>query len=119
MALAEFTITDARNVKGDLDALLMAEVLGINPTDMAKLLQTTRQNLYRNPASKGLQDKLRQLDGMVVRLKRLTGSLEGARMWLKTAHPALDKQTPLDFIEEGHYQGIEDFIADLEVGEPA
>jgi transcriptional regulator with XRE-family HTH domain len=119
MALVlEHTILETHNRKGDFDALKMAKVLGVSNSQMAQILGVSRQGLSKTPTSARLQPELQRLDGLLVRLKTLTGSLENTRIWLKTGHPDFAGKAPLEYLQEGNIEAVENLVEAIEIGLP-
>jgi transcriptional regulator with XRE-family HTH domain len=114
----EHTILETHNRKGDFDALKMAKVLAVSNSEMAQIVGVSRQALSKTPTSSRLQPALQHLDGLLVRLKTLTGSLENTRIWLKTGHPDFAGKAPLEYLLEGNIEAVEDLVEAIEMGLP-
>jgi transcriptional regulator with XRE-family HTH domain len=114
----EHTILETHNRKGDFDALKMAKVLAVSNSEMAQILGVSRQALSKTPTSSRLQPVLQRLDGLLVRLKTLTGSLENTRIWLKAGHPDFAGKAPLAYLLEGNIEAVEDLVEAIEMGLP-
>ena len=65
-----------------------------------------------------MQRALRRLEYLFARARNLTGSPVNARIWLKMGHPDLEGVAPIELLEEGHVEAIEDFLLAIETGSP-
>jgi transcriptional regulator with XRE-family HTH domain len=114
----EHTILETHNRKGDFDALKMSKVLAVSNSQIAQILGVSRQALSKTPTSARLQPTLQRLDQLLVRLKNLTGSLENSRIWLKAGHPDFAGKAPLEYLQGGKFEAVEDLVEAIEIGLP-
>ena len=57
---------------------------------------------------------------LVSRLRELLdGSMELARIWLRSPHPDLGGRTPLSYLLDGKPEVVEAFVHAIETGQPA
>lgn len=120
-SLLEHTILDAHDLStGRYDALKLASILVISVEEMSKALDTTGRGLRKNPDSPKLQARMARIVQIVQNTRELfQGSLEYARIWLKSPHPALDLQSPLALIQNDHIEAVEDLLELIQRGQPA
>ena len=120
MDLLEHTLLSAHNPdSGRYDALRLAELLAITPKQMAAIVGYTSAGIRKNPDSERLQGRLEQLTNVVTRLKdQLDGNLSYVKIWLKAPHPALENQSPLAVMEQGHVDAVETLVYMMQTGQP-
>jgi len=83
---------------GNLDALRIAQSLGIPPNRLASAVGYTPQGLSKNPSSDKLQPALAQIAYVIATLRELLGDDRSVSIWLRAPHPDLGGSTPLSFI---------------------
>jgi uncharacterized protein (DUF2384 family) len=120
-SLLEHTILDAHDLStGRYDALKLASILVISVEDMSKALDATGRGLRKNPDSPKLQARMARIVQIVQNTRELfQGSLEYARIWLKSPHPALDLQSPLALIQNDNIEAVGDLLELIQRGQPA
>lgn len=111
-----FGIPTIHNDSGDIEPKDMASLFEISRAQLARMLGVSRQLLSQSPQSMTVQRGLRRLEYLFARLRNLTGSAKNARIWLKMAHPDFEGLAPVDLLEEGHIEAIEDFLLAIETG---
>lgn len=118
--LLDHTLLSAHDPKtGRYDARRLAATLEITSREMAAVVGYTPTGLGKNPASPRLQPKLRELVGLLNRLRELLdGQMELVRIWLKAPHPYLEGATPLSYLETGKLDAVETLIYMMETGQP-
>ena len=58
------------------------------------------------------------LSALLIRLKaQLGGNLSYVKIWLKAPHPALENQSPLAVLEQGHIGAVETLVTMMETGQ--
>jgi hypothetical protein len=62
---------------------------------------------------------MRQLEGLFIRIRDLTSSEINARIWLKAGHPDFGGRAPLEFLQIGNYEAVEDLVLAIETGVPS
>ncbi len=111
-------LSEAHVESGNLHALVLAEVYAVNPPMMAQMLGVSRQALLKTPTSQRLQPRMRQLEQLFIRTRDLTGSEVNARIWLKAGHPDFAGKAPIEYLQEGNFEPVEDLVLSLEMGVP-
>lgn len=96
----------------------MARLLSVSQAQLARILSVSRQNLNQSGRSAGVQAGLRRLEYLFARVRNLTGSEEKVRIWLKMGHPDFEGMAPLELLEGGHVEAVEDFVLAIETGVP-
>lgn len=118
--LLDHTLLSAHDPKtGRYDARRLASTLEVTNKEMAAIVGYTPTGLGKNPASTRLQPKLRELVGLLNRLRELLGKrMDLVRIWLKAPHPYLEGATPLSYLETGRLDTVETLVYMLETGQP-
>lgn len=119
-SLLDHTVLSAHDPKtGRYDARRLAATLEITSKEMAAVVGYTPTGLGKNPASPRLQPKLRELVGLLNRLRELLdGRMELVRIWLKAPHPYLEGATPLSYLEADKLDTVETLVHLMETGQP-
>lgn len=119
-SLLDHTLLSAHDPKtGRYDARRLAATLEITSKEMAAVVGYTPTGLSKNPASPRLQPKLRELVGLLNRLRGLLdGRMDLVRIWLKAPHPHLEGVTPLAYLEAGKLEAVETLVYLMESGQP-
>lgn len=104
---------------GRLDATRVASFLGVNLAELSRALGTEGTAVYKTPASRTLQERLRSLESIASGLVRLLGSETRVRMWMHSANPALDKHAPIELLKMGKIGDLAGYVQDLLEGRPA
>ncbi len=113
-----FGVPSIHEPSGDISSAEMARLLSVNQAQLARMLGVSRQNLSQSGGSAGVQQGLRRLEYLFARVRNLTGSEAKARIWLKMGHPDFEGMAPLELLEQGHIEAIEDFVLAIETGVP-
>lgn len=113
-----FGVTEIHDETGDIQVAELASVLEISQAQLARTVGVSRQLLSRSPRSPKVQRQLRRLEYLFARVRNLTGSEAKARVWLKMGHPDFDGDAPIDLLEEGHIEAVEDLLLAIEKGLP-
>jgi hypothetical protein len=106
------------NEQGDIDLSELLDLFQITQSQLARILSISRQLLNQSPYSDTVQRGSRRLEYLFARLRNLTGSPRNARIWLKMAHPDFEGVAPLELLEQGHIEAVEDLILAIETGQP-
>jgi hypothetical protein len=106
------------NDQGDIDVNELLALFQINQSQLARILGISRQRLHQSPYSDTVQRGLRRLEYLFARLRNLTGSVKNVRIWLKMAHPDFEGVAPIELLEQGHIEAIEDLVLAIETGQP-
>lgn len=122
--LLNHALTPARNPKsGRLDAKRLGDYLGLNVTEVARILRRDPSGLRKRPDSDTLQAPMTEIERLAVRVRDLTGDEGYTRMWFHTPNPALDGRTPLTLLEIGEAKELHALLDrvenDLEKGQYA
>ncbi|WP_027482280.1 antitoxin Xre/MbcA/ParS toxin-binding domain-containing protein [Deinococcus pimensis] len=100
--LLRHALTPARNPQnGRLDARRLGTYLGLNVTEVARILHRDPSGLRRRPDSDTLQAPMTEIERLAVRVRELTGDEGYTRMWFHTPNPALGGSTPLQHLAHG------------------
>lgn len=120
IGLLDHTLLSAHDPKtGRYDARRLASTLEITHREMAAVVGYTPTGLSKNPASPRLQPKLRELVGLLNRLRELLdGRIDLVRIWLKAPHPYLGGATPLSYLEADKLEAVETLVHLMETGQP-
>ena len=86
---------------GNLDALRVAQSLGIPPQRLAPAVGYTPQGLLKNPTADKLQAPLGEIAYLLTTLGRLLRDQGSVAVWLRAPHPDLGGSTPLSFVLSG------------------
>ena len=113
-----FGVPTIHDETGDIQVAELASLLEITQAQLARTLGVSRQTLNRSPRSVKVQRGLRRLEYLFARVRNLTGSPANARIWLKMGHPDFDGVAPIDLLEEGHTEAVEDLLLAIETGLP-
>ena len=113
-----FGVPTIHDETGDIQVAELARLLEVTQAQLARTLGVSRQTLNRSPRSVKVQRGLRRLEYLFARVRNLTGSPGNARTWLKMGHPDFDGMAPIDLLEEGHVEAIEDLLLAIETGLP-
>ena len=113
-----FGIAEVHDKTGDILPKDLADLFGLSQARLAHAAGLSRQLLNRSPGSKRVQRELRRLEYLFARVRSLTGSEENARIWLKMGHPDFDGVAPIELLEEGHIEAVEDLLTATETGQP-
>lgn len=104
---------------GRLDARFVATFFGLKLGELLPALGRKAAAVYKTPDADSLQAPLQVLETIASGLVRLTGSPKHARMWLRSANPALDTHAPIELLTQGKVNALADFVQDLLEGSPA
>lgn len=86
---------------GRIDALRVAEFMGVALKPLAEGLGLNYKAVHRNPSAASFQEALRPVKRSLELLHEFFGPAEAIRIWLNTPHPDLDGTTALETILEG------------------
>lgn len=103
---------------GDIQVTELVNLFEMSQAQLARILGVSRQTLNRSPRSVKVQRGLRRLEYLFARVRNLTGSPANARIWLKMGHPDFDGVAPIDLLEEGHIEAVENLLLAAETGLP-
>lgn len=106
------------NEQGDIDVSELLSLLQITQSQLARMLGVSRQLLSQSPYSETVQRGSRRLEYLFARLRNLTGSPRNARTWLKMGHPDFEGVAPIELLEQGHLEAVEDLVLAIETGQP-
>ena len=86
---------------GRIDALRVAEFMGVALKPLAEGLGLNYKAVHRNSSAASFQEALRPVKRSLELLHEFFGPAEAIRIWLNTPHPDLDGTTALETILEG------------------
>ena len=113
-----FGVPTVHDETGDIRATELAGLFEVSQAQLARMSGLSRQLLHQSPRSSKVQRALRRLEYLFARTRNLAGSPANARIWLKMGHPDLEGVAPIDLLEEGHIEAVEDFLLAVETGSP-
>lgn len=113
-----FGVPTVHDETGDIQVAELASLFEVTQAQLARMAGLSRQLLHQSPRSVKVQRALRRLEYLFARTRNLTGSPTNARIWLKMGHPDLEGVAPIELLEEGHTEAIEDFLLAIETGSP-
>ena len=113
-----FGVPTVHDETGDIQVAELASLFEVSQAQLARMSGVSRQLLHQSPRSPKVQRALRRLEYLFARARNLTGSPVNARIWLKMGHPDLEGVAPIELLEEGHVEAIEDFLLAIETGSP-
>ncbi|MBZ0186373.1 MAG: MbcA/ParS/Xre antitoxin family protein [Candidatus Obscuribacterales bacterium] len=104
---------------GRLDAKCIANAFGLSVSELARSLKKEISTIHKTPNAVSLQDCLLPYSRIASALIRLTGSMEGGRIWLHAPNPHLDGIQPMKIIKGGKAEAIADLLEDAMLGHPS
>ena len=113
-----FGVAHVHDDTGDIAPSELAAVLELSQAQLARVVGVSRQLLSRSPRSVKVQRGLRRVEYLFARVRNLTGSPVNARVWLKMGHPDFGGVAPVDLLEEGRIEAVEDLVLAIELGLP-
>ena len=113
-----FGVPDVHDASGNIAPAELAALLELSQAQLARSMGVSRQLLSRSPSSPRVQRGLRRVEYLFARLRNLTGSPVNARVWLKMGHPDFDGVAPIELLEEGRIEAVEDLVLAIETGSP-
>jgi transcriptional regulator with XRE-family HTH domain len=113
-----FGVPSIHDNQGNIRVTDLVELLHISQAQLARILGVSRQLLSQSPTSPRIQKGLRQLEYLFARVNGLTGSVHNTLIWLKMGHPDLDGVAPLELLEEGLIEEVQDLVLAIETGLP-
>jgi hypothetical protein len=106
-----------RSAKGRLSAKAVARSFGMSLSQLAAIIDSSRQRVSKTPDSEPLQPRLRPFE----RIYRLRAALTQAEFasWLQLENGQLDDRSPLDCIRSGMAGVVADMVDDMLTGRPS
>ncbi len=104
--------------QGRIDMSAIADITGEPIARLARMTPLTPGALRKNPTSERAQPAGRRFVGLLADMTRLLGSRKAALIWLRTPHPELEGQSPLDLLYGKRFEAIEGLVFDLLSGSP-
>ena len=90
---------------------------GLSQGALARLAGVHRNTVRLNPASEALQDRLREMVGIIASAAELTGDVEKALYWFRNERIADYRgRTAADLVAEGHAGAVLAYLDDLRNG---
>lgn len=120
-SILEHTTPEVFNPQtGRLDATRFASFLHLPARDLAAITGKTSRYVRANPDADSFQPPLQVLLRIINGLKRLTGGQhQMVLIWLRSPHPDLEGQLPMDLITAGRASVVLDLVEDMLTGAPA
>lgn len=109
--LGAFT-DDVTDAQGRINIKLLAHALDLPMTTIAPALGLKSRVLNDNPTGKSFQSKAIVLLDMANELASLLGGKKYVVLYLKTAQPDFDGETPADQIKKGRLQFMRSYVND-------
>jgi len=118
--LLKHLVPELRNPEtGRIDTTKVSDMFAVPVTHVAEMLSAKPVTVHKTPDAPALQEKLGQLERIAAGLLRLTGSVEGLRMWLNAPNQDLDRKIPLDLLRGGQADVVANLLEDVLLGQPA
>lgn len=115
----QYLVGELRSDSGRLDAKLIAEMFELSIPQLAGIIEVGEPALYETPDSITVQAKLVDFERIAWGLLKLTGSVNGLRIWLNAPNPELDQDLPIDYIKEGAVEDVAAMVEDALLGHPS
>lgn len=106
-----------RAESGRLSAQLVADAFGLSLAELASLIETSRQTLWKTPDAESVQPKLFPFE-RVARLQAIFGPDEFLG-WLNMPNAQLGHHPPISLIREGKVSLVADLAEDMLTGSPS
>lgn len=103
---------------GRIDAVKVAEFMGVALKPLAEGLGLNYKAVHRSPSAAGFQEALRPVKRTLELLHEFFGPPEAIRIWLNTPHPDLGGSTALDTILAGRAQAVAVILENARNGVP-
>lgn len=103
---------------GRLDASRIAEYLALPLSKLASAAGAAYGTVHKTPSAESLQPALRPIKRSLEILLDLIGDHRTILAWLNSPHPLLDKQTPIQIIEQGKADELETILENAVAGVP-
>ncbi len=96
----------------------VSDMIGESIARIAQMTPLTPGALRKNPTSERAQPAGRRFVRLLADLTRLLGSRKSAMIWLRTPHPELEGQSPLELLYGKRFEAVEWMVHDLLSGSP-
>ncbi len=116
--LTQPVVKEARTERGELDAVRLADLLGVSTAQVAQMIGRDPSNLRKYPDGKRYQGDLAQVEEVIALVREQVGSLEGTRMWLKRPNQGLFGRSPVEAMREGRTEEVLGLIYSVIEGIP-
>lgn len=116
--LAQPIVKEGRTERGELDAVRLAELLGVGVPQVARMIGRDPSNLRKHPSGKTYQHDLAEVEEVVSLVRDQVGSLESTRMWLKRPNKGLFGRSPIEAMQEGRTEEVKGLIYSVIEGIP-
>lgn len=104
--------------QGRVDMAAVSYMTGEPIARLAQMTPLTPGALRKNPTSERAQPSARRFVGMLSEMTRLLGNHKAALIWLRTPHPELEGQSPLEVLYGKRFEAVEGLVHDLLAGMP-
>ena len=104
---------------GRLDAIRVADAMGLTLSQIAKAIGVTPSALSKRPTAGAAQVGLREIEFCWATLLEALGEQELARAWLHAGHPDFSGKPPLEYLLEGGAKRLGDYLRAALAGEAA
>jgi uncharacterized protein (DUF2384 family) len=105
---------------GRLDAARIAREIHLPVATIAEAIGKKAPSVRKHPDASSLQPELRRVYRIWVAIVDLyAGNKESARIFLNAPNQHLDKQAPIEFIENGELGPLEALVDAMSVRQPA
>jgi CheY-like chemotaxis protein len=95
---------------GRIDALKIADYLGVPLAFMATALKRNYSTVAKTPAAESLQGPLQDFKRIIEVLQHVLGDRVSVRSWMNTPHPDLAWRTPRSVLQEGNADAVRGLI---------
>lgn len=103
---------------GRLDANRVAAAFGVSLSTLAKAIGVTPGALSKRSTATVAQSGLREIEFIWATLRRMLGSDDLARAWLRAGHPDLGGDPPIKLMTEGSAAALADYLRNALSGQP-
>jgi len=119
MARADMSLLEKQIASDTI--LRMKENLGLNYTEIAKVLGVDRKTVYRyrkldSAPSKNVLEQLAKIREIIQLLSEVFINENAQREWLRKTVPFLRYQRPIDLIRKGEFNDVRSLLAGLNSG---
>ncbi len=108
---------DLRLPNGNLSAERIAKLYGVSLSRLAAWLGRTKQAVSKTPDADSLQSALSYFE-RVARLRLVVKDDAEFRKWLRTPHPDVAGENPMELLAVGQWQALADLVDAILTGAP-
>lgn len=118
-ALLAHTIAAAYAPSGRINALALANELGMTTSEIAGALDKAPSTVRKYPDALSLQTELTRVMHIAQRLKHLfADNMDDVRIWLRAPHPQVHNVPPVQLLSKRRFNGLDTLLGAMEHGLP-